>query len=121
MNSGILVSVKAFQEVGGYSTDLPFYFSDPLFIYKIKKKYSQIYFLDAELDHDSFFITTKDHKLILERYKGMLKNHLIYGKLTNDPLSIVGFYRNGIRLSWRFKTTSFISSMINETFTTILK
>ncbi len=68
INSGMLIQVKVFCEVGGYNENVFLDFSDFQFIERVKKKYNNFYVVDFEAKQD-FSNDIIDPSALIYRYK----------------------------------------------------
>lgn len=69
LNSGLLVSMQAFKEVGGYDENIPLYFSDFNFILRFKKVYSEYYLLPMECVHSMSSNDYSDRERFRTRFR----------------------------------------------------
>ena len=67
INSGLLISVKAFLNCGGYNEKVYLDYSDHEFFSRYKKKYKYFYVLDIEL-LQNLSTVTKDSNKLISRY-----------------------------------------------------
>jgi rhamnosyltransferase len=112
LNSGMLISLNAFESVGGYNTDLPLDFSDFNFIDKLREIYSHFVVIDLYCVHE-LSPNIGDYSSSLsrfERYCNGIKFHVTqpYDRII---LYLLTFLR-AIKLSVKFSNLVFIKSFI---------
>lgn len=69
LNSGLLLSLSLFEKVGGYDNDVPLYFSDFIFINRIRRVQKTFFLLDINLIHDLASNEMSDVEAFITRYK----------------------------------------------------
>ncbi len=121
VNSGMLVNVKAFLEVGGYNNQVKLDFSDFQFIRRFRKKYSDFYVMDVKClqdfsDDDISFSSQKNrYKYYCEGARNMDKN----GWVDWMQYSIIVFLR-AIRLTTKYRRLGFLKTYL-DTFLFCIK
>lgn len=114
INSGMLINVNAYWEVGGYDNEVTLDFSDIRFIEKFKNNYNSYYIIDSTCIQD-FSVDEIDTNKLLNRY-------IIYCKCAkacyrqNMIDSIAYFFvvfKRCISLLIQTKNISFLKAFIN--------
>lgn len=109
LNSGICISLKAFEETGGYNENVPLYFSDFNFIDRFRKKYKTFVIVKTTAIH-GFSLLSLDR----ESGKRFFMHYCIGARsLVNKPMEFILMMMNVLyRMSLlivRFKTGKFVS------------
>jgi GT2 family glycosyltransferase len=108
LNSGICISVKAFENVGGYNEKVKLYFSDFNFIDRFRKTYRTFAVVKTSAEHNMLFLDLNSEKSVT-----FFLNYCIGARsLVNNTLDylillVVVFYRLVI-FTIKFKRTEFI-------------
>jgi GT2 family glycosyltransferase len=114
VNSGMLISVKAFLEVGGYNDQVKLDFSDFQFIQRFRKKYSDFYVLDVKClqdfsdDEISYSSQTNRYEYYCEGARNMEKN----GWIDWMQYGIIVFLR-ALRLTIKYRRLSFLRTYLD--------
>ena len=108
LNSGLLIEVDAFLEIGGYNEKIKLDFSDFYFLNKFQKKYNHFVLTDNNCSHDLSSSEVDINKQLV-RFSHYLKGALEYGKSTNNKIQI--FFLITFRtliLTIRYKSFKFL-------------
>ena len=88
LNSGLLIDVNTFLELGGYNEKIKLDFSDFYFITKFQKKHKTFILTKAKCEHNLSY-TELDLEKQLIRFKFYFEGALEYGKSFNKLLKIL--------------------------------
>ncbi len=58
-NSGLCIPLSIFEKIGGYNENVPLYYSDVVFFYEYKKKYTNFLVLDVDIQHAYSALSSK--------------------------------------------------------------
>jgi rhamnosyltransferase len=116
LNSGLLISLDAFEQVGGYNVNLPLDFSDFNFIDKFKKNHGSFCLLETFCIHD-LSPNSGDFNSSLGRfgrYCDGIKLHV------TNPLDIAVLYLltflRAVKLCKKFSTLIFFSRLLKSAY-----
>lgn len=115
INSGMLINVDAFWEVGGYDNEVALDFSDIRFIEKFKKHYDSFYVIDSTCIQD-FSVNETNKDKLLNRFNIFCKCAKSCHR-ENFLVSIQYFivtFKRCVSLTLQTKSFSFIKSYINN-------
>lgn len=107
-NSGIVVSLSAFNNIGGYEERIPLDFSDHSFFNRYKKKYSKMVVMPITIEHElSSF--SKDKVTVLRRFKQYCFGVSAYSSIEGGRVGLF-FWTSlrAVKLSLKFKSFDFI-------------
>jgi len=111
VNSGMLIAVDVFIEVGGYNDKVKLDFSDFQFIERFRKKYSDFYVLDSKCQQD-FSDDEVSYDSQMSRFKYYCNGAKNIEKYSNweklQYLVVVGV--RALTLTIKYKKLAFISS-----------
>lgn len=110
-NSGILVRLSVFLEIGGYNEKVPLDFSDHSFIHRLKRKNKEFVVMPIEIAHQlSSF--SGNYTVILKRFvqycDGVINYHLFEEK---SNLLLFWTFLRAIKLTVQFKDFVFFKTM----------
>ncbi len=114
VNSGMLIDVHAFFEVGGYNDQVKLDFSDFQFIERFRKRYSDFYVMDVECDQDfsddevSLGSQANRFRYYCEGARNIEKNG-IWDWLQYSA----GVFLRAVRLGLRYKDSRFLSIYVD--------
>lgn len=117
VNSGMMISVKAFMECGGYNEKVKLDFSDFQFIRRFRKRYSQFYVMDINCLQDF-----SDNNLLLDdqlrRFRFYCEGALAIEKENSMDTFIypVVVMARALKLSLRFKSFKFVAFYFRHYF-----
>ncbi len=112
LNSGILISSKAFKEAGGYAEDVPLYFSDQVFIQRLKDSgIDHYYLLNSVCTHQMASNDISNIPAFKRRFELFVKGARAAQKhfkgLTRQGLKALILLR-AAKLSMKFKDTFYL-------------
>ncbi len=116
LNSGMLIDVDAFREIGGYNEKIKLDFSDFYFIHKFQKKYNHFILTDNNCTHD-LSSSEVDLNKQLVRFNFYCSGAFEYGKSTNQLIQVIILitFRTLI-VTWRNKTLKFFLIYVKNFF-----
>lgn len=105
LNSGLLVKKEWFQKVGGYAEDVPLYFSDQVFVHRLKKAgLKDFYLLESPAHHSMASNDARDPAGFKERFllfvNGARAARKHFGPTVRAGLTALAILR-GLKLSLR--------------------
>jgi len=108
INSGLLINLNLFHNVGGYNEDLKLDFSDFYFIKKIKNFIDTFFVIDLRIQHDLSGFNLNDINNTTIRFISYCESAVILSKTIKDfiALFIIVLLRSLV-LSYRMKSISF--------------
>jgi hypothetical protein len=114
LNSGTLIKLEVFDEIGGFNENIKLDFSDSYFFDQYRKYYDEFYLLDIECKH-GFSDKENNFESSIVRYKYYCDGALEFSNNFSDymMLFLVVFLR-GLKLSFRYKSTKFMCIFINH-------
>lgn len=116
LNSGLLLDITAFKQVGGYDEQVWLYFSDFTFFNKLKKHYSEYVVLDCHLEHSLSSSDYDDFNFALKRFAYYCEGAKQASKLENNFFAYLSYGLTvGLRsfkMYRRFNDISFIKIYI---------
>lgn len=115
INSGLLITVNAFMQCGGYNPHVFLDFSDTTFFERLRKKYQKMYVIPITI-YQNFSGIVKDRELQLSRFSSYCQCARAAGKngIWNCVQYFVLICVRSILLSFRFKSFSFINVMLKK-------
>jgi GT2 family glycosyltransferase len=114
LNSGLLIDVHTFLELGGYNEKIKLDFSDFYFISKFQKKYKTFILTKSKCEHN-LSATELDLEKQLIRFKFYFEGALEYGKSVNQLLQIfILIIFRTLLLSIRHKTFRYFLILKNN-------
>ncbi len=117
LNSGIMVSLKAFKHIGGYEESVSLYFSDFVFFNKLKKKYYYFIIMDCWIKHNLSSVDYSDKIVAFNKFKlyveGGVAASRIEKKLVSRFLYFVSLSGRSILMSVRLKSIMFVKIFID--------
>lgn len=106
LNSGMLIPLSLFFEVGGYNEKIKLDFSDHYFVDCVKKKYVYFNVLNIVCNHE-LSVSDKDGEKNILRFESYLKGAYEYRKNINSiPFYLIILLRT-LKLTLRYKTLSY--------------
>lgn len=112
LNSGLCISLKAFEEIGGYNERISLYFSDFNFIDRFRKKYKTFVVVKTIANHD-FSLLSLDNETSMTFFENYCigARSLVNNVLEYIIILMVALYRM-ILLSMKFKRLVFVKIFI---------
>ena len=109
LNSGLCISLAAFEKIGGFNEKVKLYFSDFNFIDKYRRHYTGFIVLDTICEHKMFTIENKNAQSQLRRFIYFCEGARNSGDKWIDFCIYFSFaFLRAIKLSITFKTFGFI-------------
>ncbi|MCX9026379.1 MAG: glycosyltransferase [Candidatus Methanoperedens sp.] len=109
LNSGMCISLAAFEKIGGFNEKIKLYFSDYNFIDKYRRHFVSFIVVDTICEHKMFTIENKNAESLLNRFmyycEGARNSSENY---TDFSLYFSFAFLRAIKLSITFKTFGFI-------------
>ncbi|WP_394775112.1 glycosyltransferase [Flavobacterium sp.] len=108
LNSGIFVSVEAFQSIGGYNEKVKLYFSDFDFVSRFKLKYPEFVIIDLVCFHQLSDVVNIDPASALRRFKYYCEGSYFSSRSKKEYTMLfltVGL--RAIKLSFRYNDIGF--------------
>lgn len=113
LNSGLMISLALYNEIGGYNESIPLDFSDHYFVNEIKKRYKYFNVLDVVCKHALSSAETDLNKILI-RFKYYLIGAREYIRCNRSfPVLVVSFART-MKLTIRFKTSTFLKYYLEQ-------
>lgn len=110
LNSGICISLDAFEKIGGFNEKVKLYFSDFNFIDRYRRHYSDFIVLDTLCEHKMFTIENKNAQSQLRRFTYFCDGARNSSDNCVDFCIYFSFaFLRAIKLSITFKTFGFIT------------
>lgn len=113
INSGMMIDLPFFNQIGGYNSNLFLDFCDHDFIIKVKRSQKKIGLIDCEL-HQDFSATSHTKEQALIRYKIFVTDLKVFYK--NKSKLKIFYYLDLphlIKLCYRFRTLQFLAIRAN--------
>jgi len=107
LNSGLLINISFFNEIGGYNENIPLDFSDTYFIEKVSKVINQFVLIDLICKH-SLSSEISDYKTVLTRFKYYCIGAREYAKTSNWFLVYFWSFLRTVKLTIKFKRIDFL-------------
>jgi hypothetical protein len=116
LNSGLLIDVTTYLEVGGYNEKIKLDFSDFYFILKFQKKHNHFVLTNVLCEHDLSASETNLEKQLI-RFEFYCAGAIQYGKSVNQLFQIylLIIFRT-LLLSFRQKTVKYFVVLKNQLF-----
>lgn len=113
INSGMLVSLKAFQAAGGYDESFPLDFSDVVFCDRLRKNHSGFVVINGAGQHQlAANDPTKTFQQSFTRFQIFCNAIRLYQDRYAPSLNIsAAVVTRGLRLFFRYKNTAFLRSI----------
>lgn len=113
-NSGICISLLAYNSIGGYNEAIPLDFSDHYFISEYKKKYLTFVLLPTIVKH-SFSSFDSDKLKVLRRFKLYCRGTREYAN-SHKGFIVILFWNllRSVKLAWRCRDLTFFSILYND-------
>jgi GT2 family glycosyltransferase len=109
LNSGICISLDAFEKIGGFNEKVKLYFSDLNFIDRYRRHYTDFIVLDTICKHKMFTIENKNAQNQLRRFMYFCEGARNSSDDCVDFCIYFSFaFLRAIKLSLKFKTFGFI-------------
>ena len=116
LNSGLLIDVSTYLEIGGYNEKIKLDFSDFYFILKFQKKHTHFVLTNVICEHDLSASETNLEKQLI-RFEYYCRGALEYGKSTNQSFQIfILILFRTLLLSFRQQTSKYIVVLQNQLF-----
>ncbi|MBD3749610.1 MAG: glycosyltransferase [Sphingobacteriales bacterium] len=116
LNSGLLLSTELFFKVQGYDKNVPLYFSDFVFINRLRKHIKTFTLLPIDLIHNLSSNDTKDKKKFQGRYNLYLKG--AFEALASEKEGYISYFATtffrAIKLSLTLKDSYYIKSFMAQ-------
>ncbi|MFD2571261.1 glycosyltransferase [Spirosoma soli] len=116
LNSGLLISIDAYQNVGGYDENVWLYFSDFVFFDRLKVLYKKFVVVDCLIEHQLSSSDYTNAKFALNRFtyycQGAKAASLSNGELKSYLGYTIMVGLRSILMSYRFKSISFFKVFI---------
>ena len=111
INSGMMVSLSVFEELGNYHLELPMYHSDTYFFHRYKQKYEYFILHEAILKHEMKLSSKHldDVKLVFDTLFDSTKK---LARLTKSSKPVISYLKTGISCAIRFKNLSFLKTIL---------
>lgn len=107
-NSGMVVNLGAFFEVGGYNEKIKLDFSDHCFIHRIKQRYSHFVVTSVVIEHE-LSSHTSDKDKITRRFVQYCEGVKSYSdNIGNSVFLFLWTFLRALKLSIRFKDVTFL-------------
>lgn len=115
LNSGILVSLEAFEAIGGFDERIPLDFADHDFCRRFAERYGNAYILDVDCEHGFSDREESSLESALSRFAFYCRGARYSVRSLTDYLShpLVVAVRRTV-LSLRYRTVRFILVMLKE-------
>ncbi len=114
LNSGMCISLAAFEKIGGFNEKVKLYFSDFNFIDRYRKHYTDFIVLDTICEHKMFTIENKYAQSQLKRFMYFCEGARNSSENCVDFCIYFSFaFLRAIKLSITFKTFGFIMVFFN--------
>lgn len=107
INSGIAISVSKFEELNGYSLELPLDYSDHYFFYKFKKSNKIFFVLDLELQHQLSSFNEISFEDTFQRFRLYCRASKTFSLMISKKLVLFWLLIRSFKLSYKFKNLSF--------------
>lgn len=116
LNSGLLISMKIFEEVGGYNEKIPLDFSDTEFIARVKKIIKTFYLINVTCNH-SISTNDKDKTKVLKRFEFYCDGMHVYAR-TSKGRVLIYFWSilRTFKLTIQYKDFSFVRIFLKKIF-----
>lgn len=112
LNSGIVVSVDLFKEVGGYDERLPLYFSDFNFVNRVRKRINCYYQLPVHCIHEMSSNNIEDPQFVT-RYKNYCEGALAcYSSFGGQLMMALNVLSRSLLLFLKVKNFAFLKIAI---------
>jgi hypothetical protein len=112
INSGLFIDVKTFKKAGGYDERYPLDLSDYVFWKRISQIEATFVVTDSACEqHHSAHVNQLEQAVA--RFKIFLQANEQYRRDTHG-LTLLPVFSRGIKLSWRFRTLSFVSLAVKS-------
>ena len=114
INSGLLISLKAYLNSGGYNDRVYLDYSDHEFFTRFKSRYKYFYVLDVELLQD-FACVSKDRDKLMSRYRVLCDcvQHVTKKSLWEWLLYYFMLFRRGAHLYYMTKEKEVLNIFLN--------
>lgn len=109
INSGLIISMQAFDSVNGYNEDFPLDMSDHVFLYRYKQQYKNLYIMQAKLLHSLSGAGRTDKASALRRFGIQKKASFLFSKQTGNYFYFFWCIIFGIRQCIRYRTVAFLN------------
>lgn len=121
LNSGLLISIDAYQNVGGYDENVWLYFSDFVFFDRLKGLYEKFVVVDCHIEHQLSSSDYSNAKFALNRFTYYCQGAKAASVSNGELKSYLGYTLmvglRSILMSYRFKNISFVKVFTNTFFT----
>ena len=114
LNSGLIVSLQSFIDCGGYSETVKLYFSDFVFIDRLRKNVKKYFLLNTFGQHQLSSNDESDYDAFLVRFELYLEGALCAGGNNWDRFQyFIGTMLRTFKQVYRHKTLSFLKLWFN--------
>ena len=118
INSGLLINVEAYREVGGYDEKVWLYFSDFVFFDRLKKHYKKFIVLDFSVEHELSSSDYSDLSFAINRFtyycQGAKAARISDGSLQANIGYTIAVGLRSILMCRRFGNTVFLKIYIKS-------
>lgn len=118
INSGLLINVSSYQEVGGYDEHVWLYFSDFVFFNRIKAKYKKFFVVDCDLQHELSSSDYTNYTFAIKRFdyycQGARAASASYESIGAYIVNGVMVGLRSVLMSYRFKKLNFLKVFFNR-------
>lgn len=118
LNSGLLISLNAFQLAGGYDEEVPFYFSDFVFFDRLKKHFREFIVVDCQLEHQLSSADFSDITLAITRFTYYCRGarQASRSKKWSYLMYALTVGLRSLKMSYRFKSIEFVKLFVTIFF-----
>ncbi len=110
LNSGMCISLSAFEKIGGFNEKVRLYFSDHNFIDRYRRHFTNFIVVDTICEHKMFTVENKNAHSQLRRFMYFCEGARNSSDIFTDFCIYFSFaFLRAIKLSIAFKTLGFIS------------
>jgi hypothetical protein len=114
LNSGLVISITAFEKVGGYEESVWLYFSDFVFFNKLKDFYTHFVVVDCFLEHSLSSVDYSDLDTSLKRFKLYVDGAILASKVANSVLAKFFYFftvlGRSVLMSVRLRNVNFLKA-----------
>lgn len=114
INSGIMISLQSFSDLGGYNERVYLDYSDHEFIARFKKKYKYVYVIDNDIIQNFACVSTNLHALV-DRYRILCDcvNNIHRDSRLDDILYSIMLFKRAVHLAIKTKHIIFLKIFCN--------
>jgi rhamnosyltransferase len=108
INSGLIIQLAAFQQIGGYDEDFKMDYSDHYFIKQFKSHYSTFFVLNCVNQHQLSSFSDTDPAKVLSRYAAYIVSTRLFAAKAKSWLALWWAFLRGLKLTVQYKKLSFL-------------